>query len=41
MLLNASDCHTDLMKINQFALSFSTPTPVVISRKLTLTKGEI
>jgi hypothetical protein len=28
MPLNAQHCHTDLMKIAQFVLSFSIPTPV-------------
>jgi hypothetical protein len=34
MPLNSQHCHTDLMKIAQFVLSFSTPTPVVANREL-------
>ena len=33
MPLNAQHCHTHLMKIAQFVLSFSTPTPEVINRE--------
>ena len=33
MLLNASRCHTDLMKTAQFVLSFSTPTDLSTHRQ--------